>query len=77
MVPVIVVTRYRLRHPLIGFGASAEQIVTIPAGALVIARVRIPPSPGLCRVDWDGRVIEVLQMDLEQHGAVAGENGTG
>ena len=69
-------TEYLLRHPVIGFIESAQKIVTIPAGALVIARIRIPPSPGLCSVDWDGRAIEVFQMDLEKHGSVVDENIT-
>ena len=70
------VTRYRLRLPLIGFIESAKQIVTIPSGATVVARIEIPASRGLCRVHSDGRVIEVFQMDLERRGSVVDENST-
>jgi hypothetical protein len=52
------ITRYRLRDPVIGFIESAKQIVTIPAGAIVTARTAATPAPGLCTVVWDGKIIE-------------------
>src|SRR5215469_8182746 len=64
------VTRYRLRQPVIGFIESAKQIVTIPAGAIVTPRTDANPSPGLCTVVWDGKVLEVYRRDIERNGEV-------
>ena len=62
------VTRYRLRHPVIGFIESAKRIVTIPAAAIVTARTAATPAPGLCTVVWDGKVVQAYRMDIEQNG---------
>jgi hypothetical protein len=62
------VTRYRLRQAVIGFIESTKEIVTIPAGAIVTIQTAGTPSPGLCTVVWDGRVIEAYRMDIEQNG---------
>ena len=69
------VTRYRLRRPVIGFIESAKQIVTIPAGATVTARTAATPVPGLCTVVWDEKVIEAYRMDVERNGIIVSESG--
>jgi hypothetical protein len=71
------VTRYRLHDPVIGFIQSAKQVVTIPAGAIVTIAFRATPSPALCTVAWDGKLIEAYRMDVEQHGTVVSETSIG
>jgi len=67
------VTLYRLRLPVIGLIESAKQIVTVPAGADVTTHTAATPSPGLCTVVWDGRVIEAYRMDVERNGELISE----
>ena len=71
------VTRYRLRHPVIGFSESVKQTVTIPAGAVVAIASRAAPSPGLSTIAWDGKLVEAYWMDLERHGTVLTETRVG
>ena len=65
-----VATQYRLHHPIVGFIQSTKQTVTIPAGAIVIARIHDTDSPGICIADWNGQMVQVFRMDLERHGSV-------
>jgi hypothetical protein len=62
---------------VIGFIESAKLIVTIPAGTVVTARTAVTPSPGLCTVVWDEKVIEAYRMDLDQHGIVVEDAAVG
>jgi hypothetical protein len=60
---------------VIGFIESEKQIVTIPSGAIVTTHTAANPSPGLCTVVWDGKVIEAYRMDVERNGEVIKPGG--
>jgi len=62
-------TQYRLRHPVIGYIESENQVVAIPAGAIVSMASR-GLSVGLCLVAWQGKLIETFREDVKLHGAV-------
>jgi len=62
-------TQYRLRHAVIGYIESENQVVTIPQGAVVSMASR-GPTVGLCLVAWQGKLIETFREDVERNGAV-------
>jgi hypothetical protein len=48
-------------------GASAKpSAVTVPAGTIVT--VISGPSNGLVRVDWEGRILGMFEIDVNVHG---------
>jgi hypothetical protein len=50
----------------IGGASGKPSAVTVPAGTIVT--VISGPSNGLVRVDWEGRILGMFEIDVNVHG---------
>jgi hypothetical protein len=63
----IVLRRYVLIRPVVGFREDTKQVLTIPAGTVITLPERQTPV-GIASFLWDGHTVMVFREDVEDNG---------
>lgn len=66
----VMVGKYRLHDPVIGFVTATKQVVTIPAGSILSLTIPAYNSPGICTVVCNGTPIKAFRRDVERNGSM-------